>query len=342
MKEMSIGHKKIGEKHPPFVIAEIGNNHDGSLSTAKEYIAACAKAGADAAKFQLFTAQTLLNPEVLNEAEEWVKHPAWELITELALPPSWLPELVACCQDHHILFTCTPFSEEAVQLLEDVDIPFYKVGSGELTHRLLLERIAATRKLVVLSTGMGNMEEVKQAVQWLKDGGSTEIIVLHCVSNYPPKDEDAHLRTIITLKNELQTVVGFSDHSAASALCSAAVALGASVFEKHVTFDRRLKGPDHPFALEVDELAQLVVDVNRVHKALGNESKESVAQEEEMKIHARRGVYALKDLQEGELLTKDDIAIVRPLLPNHLSASEVKQRIGQKLTSEVKVNRPLK
>jgi N,N'-diacetyllegionaminate synthase len=342
MREMRIAGKVVGAGQKPFVIAEVGSNHDGSLENAKKYIKAIAETGADAAKFQLFTAPTLLNSEVMDENNQWSTHPAWQIIEDLSLPETWLPELVACCEENNILFCCTPFSEEAVDQLEKINIPFYKVASGELTHPLLLEKVGRTGKPVVLSTGMGNMKEVKLALTCLKEAGCKDLAVLHCVSNYPPRDEDSNLTALIGMQEELGEVVGLSDHSPASALCVVALALGARVFEKHVTFDRNSEGPDHPFALEMDEFKTLVEDLNRAWLALGSGGKHSVAAEEEMKIHARRGVYARRDLEAGEVLTEEMIRIVRPLMPGCLAASEIKEVLGKTLKEAVTINRPLK
>lgn len=337
---MQLGNHPIGPEHPPFVIAEIGSNHDGSLDNARRYIEACAKAGADAVKFQLFRPETLVNPEVPDGAN-WVPHPAWDLLGGLAVPKSWLADLTACCRDNGVLFTCTPFDEEAVAVLDGLDIPFYKVASGELTHRRFLETVGATGRPVVLSTGMGTLDEVRDALGWLRAAGSGAVALLHCVSNYPPRDGDMNLAAIGTLAALGPEAIGFSDHGPGSALPCAAVHAGARIIEKHVTFDRALDGPDHPFALTIEELQQLATDCRRVFEALGGGDKQPVEAEADMRIHARRGLWAVRDLKAGDVVGPEDIAIVRPCLPGQAPAEAVHDIVGSTLQTDISARRPI-
>lgn len=334
---MKIEQYSIGLEHPPFVIAEAGSNHDGSLSIAKEYVRASAEAGAHAVKFQMFTQEGLVNPEVPDGKGGWMPHPAWDLVKTLSLPPEWLEPLVEECEKRKILFTCTPFDEGAVDALDRVGIKFYKVASGELTHALFLQKVGSKGKPVVMSTGMGDIPETKMALGWLK---GCPVSLLHCVSNYPPKDEDMGIRALTALGREFPGIpLGFSDHTPGSALCAAAVALGARVFEKHVTFDRTLKGVDHDFAITFPELKTLVEDVKRVFYSLGNDEKIPMKSEEGMRVNARRGIYAARDLRAGEVLHPDMVRIVRPC--HEGSASDVLEMLGRPLPKAVPAHRPL-
>lgn len=291
------------------MIAEIGSNYDGSLDEAKRYIEASAKAGADVAKFQTLTREGLVARMALDKATgEWGPNPRYEAFTNQGLPDDWHYKLKACADDNGIEFMSTPFHLEAVDMLVDVGVSRFKIASGDLTFTPLLEKVARTGKAVVLSTGASWLDEVKTAVATLQGAGCTDLTVLHCTASYPPTWEELNLNSVATLKAELGLPVGLSDHSPGHVAPIAAAALGATLIEKHVTFSRDNDGPDHPFAIEMDELASLVTDLRDLESALGSAEKQPAGSEMARRGNLRRGLY---DRETG-LPTKGDGVWLRP------------------------------
>ena len=261
-----------------FIIGEVGSNYDGDLDTAKRYVNALKVAGADAVKFQTLRRNRLALP---------VDCPK---VTSLELPDTWHYELKQEADKAGIEFMSTPFNLEAVDLLEAVGVSTYKIASGDITYVPLLERVGLTGKRVLLSTGASSLQDVRRAVAVLTMARAGEIVPLHCVSNYPPRWDEMNLKAITTLKNEFG-VVGLSDHSPGILAPIAAVALGATVIEKHVTFDRLLPGPDHPFAMTVYEFSGMVQQIRLLEQALGDGEKAPTEAELDKRHRMRRGIY---------------------------------------------------
>lgn len=289
------------QDRPVYVIAEAGSNFDGRLSQAKQLIDVAADAKADAVKFQLFRA-SVLYPDTTQPVHARVK--------ECELPREWIPELMAHAKGKGIDFLATPFDAEAIDLLEKAGVAAYKWGSSETTNHRLLLKAARTRKPVYLSTGMCTMADIAEAVEILDANGCPEVVILHCYAVYPTAYEDAHLRVMDTLRRAFSKPVGFSDHSLGIALPIAAAALGATVIEKHFTLDRRLKGPDHSYAVEPHELKEMVAQIRNVEKALGAPWK--AMHPDESAWGRRDGVYAKRAIKKGQALTPDDLWIKRP------------------------------
>ncbi|HAR62756.1 MAG TPA: polysaccharide biosynthesis protein [Candidatus Margulisbacteria bacterium] len=318
--EIAIGNKIIGEGHPTFFIAEIGSNHDCKIDQAKELIDNCAEIGVDAVKFQSFSAETLVVRE----------HPAYTALDRLALPRQWHRELADYCKVKDILFLSTPFDEEKVDWLEEVSVPAYKIASGDLTYYKLLEKVASTGKPVFLSTGIATLEEATAAFSTLKKAGSKHIALLHCIANYPPRTQDINLEIIKTLGiNFPEAVIGFSDHSPGYMAPLGAVALGAKIIEKHVTLSRKLQGPDHPFALEVNEFAEMIIKIRELETMLGSGEKRPVENELQEISGARRGIYLNAAAAKGTLIKESMLGFLRPA--TGIRASEYKNVIGKKL-----------
>ncbi len=275
------------------IIAEIGSNHGGDLDTAKRYIEAAARAGADVAKFQTLTRDGLIARFVHDpQSGGIVANPKHAAFSNAGLPDDWHAPLKACCEENGIEFMSTPFSLEAVDLMEGIGVKRYKVASGDLTFVPLLEKLGRTGKPVILSTGAAYLDEVEEAVATLKHAGCHDITVLHCAASYPPGWDDMNLTAITKLKTALGRPVGLSDHSPGHTAPIAAAALGATVIEKHVTFDRSLDGPDHPFAMEFDELAAMIADIRILETALGDGEKKPAASEINRRRNLRRGRYS--------------------------------------------------
>lgn len=273
------------------VIAEIGSNHGGDLDQAKRYIEASAKAGADVVKFQTLTPEGLIARFVKGADGTVTENPKFAAFGNAGLPDDWHAPLMACAADNGVEFMSTPFSLDAVELMESLGVKRYKIASGDLTFTPLLEALGATGKRLILSSGASYLDEVTTAVTTLTRSGCPHLTVLHCAASYPPAWEDLNLSAITTLQKTLGLPVGLSDHSPGAMAPIAAAALGAVVIEKHVTFDRATPGPDHPFAMEMDELAALIADLRNLEIALGDGDKKPAASEINRRRNLRRGRY---------------------------------------------------
>jgi sialic acid synthase SpsE len=272
------------------IIAEIGSNYDGSLDLAKKYISAAAECGADMVKFQTLRKDQLIAPKVIMGGD-MKDNPVYQNFANLELPDEWHFSLKTFANQSNIEFFSTPFYLEAVELLERVGIHTYKIASGDITFFPLLKAVGKTGKDVILSTGGSNLADVESALNVLTDSGSVNITLLHCVCSYPPRFNEMNLKTIGTLKTAFDLPVGISDHTIGSLVPIAAVAMGACVVEKHVTFDRALPGPDHPFAMTMAEFAEMVEQIRRLELALGTGEKTPSDDELSRQHRFRRGVY---------------------------------------------------
>lgn len=278
------------------IIAEIGSNYNNDLNLAKKYIKATNESGADAVKFQTLRKSKLIAPKVLMDGK-WTANPAWENFSNLELPDKWHFTLKEFADVSDIEFISTPFYLEAVDLLEKIGVSRYKIASGDITFFPLLKKVGETGKPVILSTGGSNLVDVEKAVEILNHSGARGITLLHCVASYPPQFNEMNLRAITTLKNEFNLPVGISDHSPGNIVPLAAVALGASVVEKHITFDRTFQGPDHSFAMTMLEFAEMVKQIRLLEKALGTGEKVPSLDELKRQHRFRRGVYDPETLE---------------------------------------------
>ena len=304
MNKIKIGNRLIGEGEPCFIVAEAGSNHNGKLEQAKQLIDIAAEAGADAVKFQTFTAEKLASKKEAQKMFEVLKK--YELRTE------WHKELKRYADRLGIIFLSTPFDEKSVDLLDEISVPAFKVASGDITHLPLLKYIAQKGKPIILSTGGANLGEVEEAINTIKSQGNKNIILMHCVSNYPSKPEDANVRAMVTMKEALHLPVGYSDHSLGTLVPTTAVALGACVIEKHFTLNKSLSGPDHAFALEPTELQEMIKSIRLLEKTLGDGVKCITENEKKEILLARRSLIASMDILKGTKISKEMIKIVRP------------------------------
>ncbi len=317
-KVIKIGAREVGEGRPVYVIAEIGSNHDKSLPRAKELIKAAKDSGADAAKFQSFTAEGLFNPMKPGDGDgsvgdfsTWVEHPAYSVIDSLELKEEWHYELKEYADNIGIDLLSAPFDAGRAVLLDKLNLPAIKIASGDVTNEPLLKLVASFGRPVIISTGASYLKEVERAVEVVRSAGNDNIALLHCVALYPPRFEDANIRAMVTKKEATGCPVGYSDHAPGSVVPVAAVALGASIIEKHITLSRDLAGPDHPYALEVGEFASMVYDIHNLQKALGDGVKRPLGDEEGERTGARRSIYARAPIKAGEVLTDDNLKVVR-------------------------------
>jgi N-acetylneuraminate synthase/N,N'-diacetyllegionaminate synthase len=313
---ISISGRRIGPNYPCFVIAEAGVNHNGKVELAQRLIDAAAFAGADAVKFQTFKASRLVAPYAPKAEYQLKTTPAnqsqYQMLRSLELSNEAHRELASYCSQKGIIFLSTPFDEQSCDLLEDIGVAAYKIPSGELNNLPFLRYVAEKGKPMIVSTGMACLGEVESALNAIEETGNKEVIPLHCVSNYPAEPRDINLRAMQTMANAFDLPVGYSDHSLGLEVSFAAVALGASVIEKHLTLNRSLSGPDHPSSIEPYELANLVLGIRKVESCLGNGRKRPATCEASTAAMSRKSLVAARDILSGEKVTDDMITAMRP------------------------------
>ena len=299
-----------------FIIAEIGVNHNGDLNLAKKMILEAKKAGVDAVKFQSFKADKLVSKDA-KKADYQIKNTEkdesqYNMIKKLELTEQDHIYLKNICDEENIKFLSSPFDIESAELLISLGIDTVKIPSGEITNLPYLEAIGKIYKNIILSTGMSNLEEVKEAINILNKYGEKNITVLHCNTEYPTPMEDVNLMAIKTMENELKLPIGYSDHTDGIEVAIGAVAIGATVIEKHFTLDKNLEGPDHKASLEPNELKQMVDCIRNIEKALGNGIKIPSKSEQKNIVIARKSIVAKCAISKGEKFTEDNLAIKRP------------------------------
>ncbi|AEE96753.1 pseudaminic acid synthase [Mahella australiensis] len=343
MNIIKMGDKTIGSEQPTFVIAEAGSNHDGDLQQAKKLIDIAANAGADAVKFQTFTAEKIAadtDDDVVKLGDEYQGVPTlYQLYKGLELPRQWQAELKLYADEKGIIFLSTPFDYDAVDELETLGVEAYKVASFEMVDLPFLKYIAKKGKPVILSTGMADLGEIEEALEAIYSQGNDQVILLHCGISYPMPYDEVNLAAMDTMRQAFQVPVGYSDHTLSISVPLAAVARGACVIEKHFTLDRNLKGPDHRFAIEPDELSDMVTGIRQIESAIGRPIKKHTPSEE---IHYRRGrrsIFAKVDIPNGTVITADMLAILRPgigLKPKYIDIV-----IGRAAKMDIKKNDPI-
>ncbi len=337
IEPVAIGNLRVGPSSPCLVIAEAGVNHNGKLDMALQLVDAAAEAGADVVKFQTFKSEEVISPAA-PKAEYQVRttgasETQLEMVKKLELPPDAFAVIQRRCRERGILFLSTPFDRSSADLLESLGVVAFKLGSGELTNLPFLRYVAGKGRPLILSTGMSNLEEVATAVQSVYETGNRELILLHCVSNYPADAASVNLRAMKTLEERFGVPTGYSDHTEGIAVPLAAAALGACLVEKHFTLDRNLPGPDHRASLEPAELAAMVRGIRTVEAALGNGIKRAAPEEFSTAAVARRSLTAACDLRAGTRLTEEMIAIRRP--GTGLPPSALPQLVGRSLRQDV-------
>ena len=312
-----IGGREIGGHHPPFIIAEMSGNHNQSIDRALELVDAAAAAGAHALKLQTYTADTITlnvrsNDFLINDKSNlWNGENLYDLYSKAHTPWEWHKEIMDRANRMGMICFSSPFDESAVDFLEELNVPAYKIASFENNHIPLIKKAASTGKPLIISTGMASLGEIESSVKAARDVGCTKIVLLKCTSTYPASPMNTNIRTIPHLRQLFNTEVGLSDHSMGLGVALASVALGASVIEKHLTLSRADGGVDSAFSLEPNELEALVVESERAWQALGKISY-GPTEAERASIKYRRSIYVAEDISEGEIFTKQNIRIVRP------------------------------
>ncbi len=314
---IKIGERQIGLSHPPFIIAEMSGNHNQSLEKALQMVEVAAKAGADALKIQTYRAETMtLNHQgqqftIQDSKSLWNKETLYTLYQKAYTPWEWHEAIFNKCLEHGIIGFSSPFDETAVDFLETLNVPCYKIASFECTDLPLIRKVASTKKPIIISTGMCTVAEIDEAVQTAIDAGCEQIILLKCTSTYPATPKTTNVRTIPHMRELWNCEIGLSDHTMGNGVAIASIALGAVVIEKHLTLSREDGGVDAAFSAEPDELATLVKESKRAWQGLGN-IYYGPTQEEKSSLQFRRSLYISEDMKKGEILTEKNLRVVRP------------------------------
>ena len=298
-----------------YIIAEAGVNHNGSLELAKKLVDVAVASGVDAVKFQTFKAENMVTQyadKAKYQAASTGEGNQFQMLKKLELSFEDYNTLNEYCKKQGITFLSTPFDSESVDLLKKLNIPLYKISSGDLTNLPLLDYIARLKKPMIISTGMGTLGEVEKAINTIQNAGNTEITLLHCTSNYPTMYEDVNLKAMNTLKDAFKLPVGYSDHTLGIEVAIAAVAMGAKVIEKHFTTDNTLEGPDHKASLEPAALKQMVLSIRNIEEALGDGVKKCRENEKNTRDVARKSIVASQVIKKGELITIEEVTFKRP------------------------------
>ena len=333
--------KEIYNYSEPYIIAEIGANHNGDIVLAKKIIDKAKECGADAVKFQSWTPSSLVSKseydknQSYNDGDSGKKHfgSLKEMVEKYYLREGQHFELNEYCKKIGIDFCSSPFSKKEVDLLIKLDVPFLKIASMDINNLELLKHMAKQQKPIILSTGMSTISEIERAVKTIENEGNRQIIILHCISIYPPKHEDIHLNNIKMLQQTFNYPIGFSDHTIGTSIPLASVALGACVIEKHFTLNKELPGWDHKISADPKELAEIVKESKNIQKSLGNFTRIVSDDEENKKLKFRRSIVSSRVLNKGEIIKLEDLDVKRP--GNGITPDELKYVIGRKLNRDL-------
>ncbi len=344
MKKIKIGNLEISEKSKPIFIAEMSGNHNKSLHRALEIVDLAAKSGANIIKLQTYKPDTMtlnINTgefKIKDKNSLWFDKSLYDLYKIGSTPWNWHKQIIKRAKKNKIICISTPFDETAVDFLENLKVPAYKISSFENTDHLLLKKVARTKKPIILSTGMASLSDIQDAIETIKINGNSKIILLKCTSTYPAKAEDSNLKTIGYMNKIFSCYVGLSDHTPGIGTAIASVAYGAKVIEKHFTTKRSDGGIDSAFSLEPDEFKNLVKESKQAHKSLG-EIKFGATKNEKKSIQFRRSLYICKNVKKGELISKKNIKNIRPGFG--ISTKYYNEVLGRKFKASYRIGTPL-
>ncbi len=339
MKAVNLGNVTVDEEHPPYVIAEIGSNHNGDMDLCRRLIDAAADAGANAVKFQSWSESSLVAREEYDRNPEYSdkkKHfgSLREMVRAYQLTPEEHVTAQAHCQARGITFCSSAFSPEEIDMLERLNVPFHKLASMDIVNLPLLAYAARKQRPMLISTGMATLAEIEQAVETIRREGNEQIVLLHCVSIYPPDYETIRLRNMTMLRTAFGVPVGFSDHSLGTSIPLAAIALGACVIEKHFTLDKTMAGWDHEISADPAELKTIVEEGRNVYTALGDCRRIVSPQEIAKRAKLRRSLVARIPLKQGHVISEMDLDAKRP--GDGISPAEMRYVVGRELAEDIK------
>ncbi|PFP22900.1 pseudaminic acid synthase [Bacillus sp. AFS073361] len=344
MKEIKLGDRMIGPNHPPLIIAEMSGNHNQSLEQALKIVEAAAKSGAHALKIQTYTPDTMtLNIEnsefkIDDKDSLWNGKNLYHLYQQAYTPWEWHKPIFERARELGVIPFSTPFDETAVDFLEELDVPMYKIASFENNHIPLIKKAAATGKPLIISTGMATIQELNETVRAARDAGCNDLVLLKCTSTYPATPENTNITTIPHMSELFKCQVGLSDHTMGIGVSVASIALGATVIEKHFTLSRADGGVDAAFSMEPAEMNALVLETQRAWEALGKVTYGPT--EKELKsMKFRRSLYIIKDLKNGDVLTKENLKVIRP--GYGLPPKYYEQLLGKKVQKDVSAGTPV-
>ena len=338
---MKINNRPINVENPPYIIAEMSANHNGDINNAYKIIDMAKTAGADAVKLQTYKPDTITmdvhTPEFMIEGGLWDGQSLYELYESAFMPWEWHKPLFEYAQKIGITIFSSPFDNTAVDLLEDLNAPAYKIASFEAVDLPLIKYVAQTGKPMIISTGMADVQEIQEAIEAAREGGCKELAILHCVSGYPVPAGEYNLKTLVDMQQKFGLITGLSDHTIDNTTAITSVALGVSIIEKHVTLDRNGGGPDDSFSLESEELKQLCLGAKTAWEALGNVDYGRKSSEQG-NVKFRRSLYFVKDIKEGEVITKDHLKSIRPGFG--LKPKYYEQTLGRVAKFDIKCGTP--
>jgi len=337
MKEIKIGNRIVKEYSAPFVIAEVGANFNGDLEIAKDMIRKAKEVGIDCVKFQCWSKDNIVVASAWKDKKASMKafgHSREdELLDYLSLDHDGHREMAAFCKKQEIMFSSTPTSFVDVDFLDELDVPFYKIASMDLDHLSFLEYVGKKGRPIIISSGIGTVQEIALALETIKKTGNEDIILLHCTSLYPPHENEVNLNNIDFLRDVFDVQVGYSDHTTGYSIPLASVAKGVSVIEKHFTLDKAMEGWDHAVSATLEEFEIIVKESRRVCDALGNKERKLSERELDNKVNFRRSIVAGRNLQKGTTLKFEDLGFKRP--GSGLSPNQYEKLIGRTLTQDM-------
>ena len=336
LQEVTIGNRKIGQGHEPYIICEISANHNGDIERALQLITAAASTGCDAIKLQTYTPDTMTldhdSDDFLIKGGLWDGYKLYDLYKEAQTPFEWHEALFAHARELGVEIFSSPFDESAVDFLDGLDVSAFKIASFELTDIPLIRHVAKKGKPMIMSTGLASLDEINDAVEAAKLEGNHQIILLHCVSSYPAPIDQSNVKTVKHLADTFEVVSGLSDHTLSNAASIASIAVGGAVIEKHFTLKRSDGGPDSAFSLEPGEFTRLTQECKEAWRALGTVDY-SVKEAEKGNLKFRRSIYFINDLQEGAIVSASDVKIIRPGFG--LAPVEIDKVVGRRLKVNV-------
>ena len=346
MKEIKIGNKIVGENYPFFSIAEIGSNFDQSLEKAYKLIDLAVESGADAVKFQSFKAENLVNDNCFRKLKigyqsKWKKS-VFDVYKSAEFPRAFHSKVFDYCKSKNIEFFSAPYDKESVDLLDDMGVNVFKIGSGDITWLENIKYIAKKNKPIILATGASNMKQIENAVNTIKEAGNDKIILLQCVTNYPASFENVNLKVIELFKEKFKCLVGYSDHTQGDSVAIGSVFMGACMIEKHFTDNKKLSGPDHNFAMDPKDFKLMVKNIRHAEKILGTKIKKIYDEEESQYISMKRGIKSKTNLKKGTILKREHIHVLRPCNDDDISADKLEEVIGKTIKVDLEKNEPIK